>query len=94
MVMKPEPIFAAVEELRAQVDEKSKIILMSPAAAITCSQMAQLPLLFWSMQSCAYCLARSVMSNPQRTIASAPDCSKRRSTRDRPNFAIGRFRMF
>jgi tRNA (guanine37-N1)-methyltransferase len=31
MVMKPEPIFAAVEELRAQVDEKSKIILMSPA---------------------------------------------------------------
>jgi tRNA (guanine37-N1)-methyltransferase len=31
MVMKPDPIFAAVEELRAQVDEKSKIILMSPA---------------------------------------------------------------
>jgi tRNA (guanine37-N1)-methyltransferase len=31
MVMKPEPIFAAVEELKAQVDEKSKIILMSPA---------------------------------------------------------------
>ena len=31
MVMKPGPIFAAVEELRAQVDEKSKIILMSPA---------------------------------------------------------------
>jgi tRNA (guanine37-N1)-methyltransferase len=31
MVMKPEPIFAAAEELRAQVDEKSKIILMSPA---------------------------------------------------------------
>lgn len=31
MVMKPEPIFAAVEELGAQVDEKSKIILMSPA---------------------------------------------------------------
>jgi len=38
MVMKPEPIFAAVEELRGQVDEKSKIenrkskiILMSPA---------------------------------------------------------------
>ena len=31
MVMKPEPIFAAVEELSAQVDEKSKIILMSPA---------------------------------------------------------------
>jgi tRNA (guanine37-N1)-methyltransferase len=31
MVMKPEPIFAAVEELKEQVDEKSKIILMSPA---------------------------------------------------------------
>ncbi len=31
MVMKPEPIFAAVEELKGQVDEKSKIILMSPA---------------------------------------------------------------
>jgi tRNA (guanine37-N1)-methyltransferase len=31
MVMKPEPIFAAVEELKGQVAEKSKIILMSPA---------------------------------------------------------------
>src|SRR5213595_4050614 len=38
MVMKPEPIFAAVEELRRQIaekskieDRKSKIVLMSPA---------------------------------------------------------------
>ena len=31
MVMKPEPIFAAVEGLLGQIDEKSKIILMSPA---------------------------------------------------------------
>ncbi len=31
MVMKPEPIFAAVEDLLGQIDEKSKIILMSPA---------------------------------------------------------------
>src|SRR5207253_4782202 len=31
MVMKAEPIFAAVEELRGQISEKSKIILMSPA---------------------------------------------------------------
>ena len=31
MVMKPEPIFAAVEELRRLRGDKSKIILMSPA---------------------------------------------------------------
>jgi tRNA (guanine37-N1)-methyltransferase len=31
MVMKPEPIFAAVEELRRANGDKSKIILMSPA---------------------------------------------------------------
>ena len=31
MVMKPEPIFAAVEELRRATGDKSKIILMSPA---------------------------------------------------------------
>jgi tRNA (guanine37-N1)-methyltransferase len=31
MVMKPEPIFAAVEELRRVRGDKSKIILMSPA---------------------------------------------------------------
>jgi len=31
MVMKPEPIFAAVEELRGASGDKSKIILMSPA---------------------------------------------------------------
>src|SRR5205807_8481061 len=32
MVMKPEPIFAAVEELKSRVENlKSKIILMSPA---------------------------------------------------------------
>jgi tRNA (guanine37-N1)-methyltransferase len=30
MVMKAEPVFAAVEELRGQIGEKSKIILMSP----------------------------------------------------------------
>jgi tRNA (guanine37-N1)-methyltransferase len=40
MVMKPEPIFAAVEELRAQIDEKSKIILMSPAGRSFDQQMA------------------------------------------------------
>src|SRR5690349_19554764 len=32
MVMKPEPIFAAVEELKSQMgDGRSKIVLMSPA---------------------------------------------------------------
>jgi tRNA (guanine37-N1)-methyltransferase len=31
MIMKPEPIFAAVEELREASGDKSKIILMSPA---------------------------------------------------------------
>ena len=31
MVMKPEPIFAAVEEIRGASGDKSKIILMSPA---------------------------------------------------------------
>jgi tRNA (guanine37-N1)-methyltransferase len=31
MVMKPEPIFAAIEELRRASGDKSKIILMSPA---------------------------------------------------------------
>jgi tRNA (guanine37-N1)-methyltransferase len=41
MVMKPEPIFAAVEELKAQVDEKSKIILMSPAGRRFDQSMAE-----------------------------------------------------
>ena len=48
MVMKPEPIFAAVEELRGQVDEKSKIenrkskiILMSPAGRRFDQSMAE-----------------------------------------------------
>jgi len=48
MVMKPEPIFAAVEELRAQIDEKSKIenrkskiILMSPAGRRFDQSMAE-----------------------------------------------------
>jgi tRNA (guanine37-N1)-methyltransferase len=40
MVMKPEPIFAAVEELRGQIGEKSKIILMSPAGHRFEQQMA------------------------------------------------------
>src|SRR5437764_4345312 len=32
MVMKPEPIFAAVEDLKSKIEnQKSKIILMSPA---------------------------------------------------------------
>ena len=41
MVMKPEPIFAAVEELKGQVDEKSKIILMSPAGRRFDQSMAE-----------------------------------------------------
>jgi tRNA (guanine37-N1)-methyltransferase len=41
MVMKPEPIFAAVEELRGQIDEKSKIILMSPAGRRFDQSMAE-----------------------------------------------------
>ena len=47
MVMKPEPIFAAVEELRRQIaeeskieDRKSKIVLMSPAGSRFDQQMA------------------------------------------------------
>src|SRR5881227_1391436 len=47
MVMKPEPIFAAVEELRRQIAEeskiedlKSKIVLMSPAGSRFDQQMA------------------------------------------------------
>ena len=47
MVMKPEPIFAAVEELRRQIaekskieDRKSKIVLMSPAGRRFDQQMA------------------------------------------------------
>src|SRR6186997_1579555 len=48
MVMKPEPIFAALEDLLGQIDEKSKIenrkskiILMSPAGRRFDQQMAQ-----------------------------------------------------
>jgi tRNA (guanine37-N1)-methyltransferase len=41
MVMKPEPIFAAVEELTGQIDEKSKIILMSPAGRRFDQSMAE-----------------------------------------------------
>src|SRR5206468_4805572 len=40
MVMKAEPIFAAVEELQGQIGEKSKIILMSPAGHRFDQQMA------------------------------------------------------
>jgi tRNA (guanine37-N1)-methyltransferase len=40
MVMKPEPIFAAVEKLRGQIGEKPKIILMSPAGHRFDQQMA------------------------------------------------------
>src|SRR6266516_4178677 len=41
MVMKPEPIFAAVEELGGQIAEKSKIILMSPAGRRFDQSMAE-----------------------------------------------------
>src|SRR4029453_2319396 len=40
MVMKPEPIFAAIEQLRGQIGEKSKIILMSPAGRRFDQQLA------------------------------------------------------
>ena len=40
MVMKPEPIFAAVDKLRGQIGEKPKIILMSPAGHRFDQQMA------------------------------------------------------
>ena len=42
MVMKPEPIFAAVEDLKSQIaNRKSKILLMSPAGRRFDQQMAQ-----------------------------------------------------
>src|SRR4249919_4009235 len=42
MVMKPEPIFAAVEELKSQIgNRKPKILLMSPAGRRLDQQMAQ-----------------------------------------------------
>jgi tRNA (guanine37-N1)-methyltransferase len=42
MVMKPEPIFAAVEDLKSQIDDrKSKIVLMSPAGRRFDQQMAK-----------------------------------------------------
>jgi tRNA (guanine37-N1)-methyltransferase len=42
MVMKPEPIFAAVEDLKSKVeDRKSKIVLMSPAGRRFDQQMAK-----------------------------------------------------
>jgi tRNA (guanine37-N1)-methyltransferase len=42
MVMKPEPIFAAVEDLKSQiVDRKSQILLMSPAGRRFDQQMAR-----------------------------------------------------
>ena len=42
MVMKPEPIFAAVEDLKSQIATgKSKILLMSPAGRRFDQQMAQ-----------------------------------------------------
>jgi tRNA (guanine37-N1)-methyltransferase len=43
MVMKPEPIFAAVEDLKSKIeDRKSKIVLMSPAGRRFDQQMAKL----------------------------------------------------
>src|SRR5438067_10221651 len=42
MVMKPEPIFAAVEDLKSQIENrKSKIVLMSPAGSRFDQEMAQ-----------------------------------------------------
>ncbi len=42
MVMKPEPIFAAVEDLKSQIENrKSKIVLMSPAGRRFNQQMAR-----------------------------------------------------
>jgi len=42
MVMKPEPIFAAVEDLKSKIeDRKSKIVLMSPAGCRFDQQMAK-----------------------------------------------------
>src|SRR5215470_5674327 len=42
MVMKPEAIFAAVEDLKSQIeDRKSKIVLMSPAGRRFDQQMAK-----------------------------------------------------
>src|SRR5215475_12603474 len=43
MVMKPEPIFAAVEDLKKQTSnaEQSKVLLMSPAGRRFDQQMAQ-----------------------------------------------------
>jgi tRNA (guanine37-N1)-methyltransferase len=42
MVMKPEPIFAAVENLKSQIeDRKAKIVLMSPAGRRFDQQMAK-----------------------------------------------------
>src|SRR6267154_4488465 len=42
MVMKPEPIFAAVEDLKSQIaNRKSQILLMSPAGRRLDQQMAQ-----------------------------------------------------
>ena len=42
MVMKPEPIFAAVEDLKSQIENrKSKILLMSPAGRRFDQEMAQ-----------------------------------------------------
>jgi len=42
MVMKPEPIFAAVEDLKSQIENsKSKILLMSPAGRRFDQQMAR-----------------------------------------------------
>jgi tRNA (guanine37-N1)-methyltransferase len=42
MVMKPEPIFAAVEDLKSQIaNRKSKILLMSPAGRRLDQQMAR-----------------------------------------------------
>ena len=42
MVMKPEPIFAAVEDLKSQIaNRKSKILLMSPAGRRFDQEMAQ-----------------------------------------------------
>src|SRR5215469_9041332 len=42
MVMKPEPIFAAVEELKSEIENrKSKILLMSPAGRRFDQQMAR-----------------------------------------------------
>src|SRR6266581_5801490 len=82
--------------MRESITALSNILLILKfRLATTSSPTAQSPRSSWLMQQCGYCRECSATNYLRRTTVSAPKDrgSKRHSTRDRRNFADGKFQM-